>query len=27
LNSWDPRSGEGTDYTYSYREYAHSYRS
>jgi Mrp family chromosome partitioning ATPase len=27
LNSWDPRSGECTDYTYSYREYAHSHRS
>jgi capsular exopolysaccharide synthesis family protein len=27
LNSWDPRSSEGTDYTYSYREYAHQYRS
>jgi len=25
LNSWDPRSSEGTDYTYSYREYAHQY--
>jgi capsular exopolysaccharide synthesis family protein len=25
LNSWDPRSSEGTDYTYSYREYAHRY--
>jgi succinoglycan biosynthesis transport protein ExoP len=27
LNSWDPRSSEGTDYTYSYREYAHQYHS
>jgi succinoglycan biosynthesis transport protein ExoP len=25
LNSWDPRSSEGTDYTYSYREYAQRY--
>jgi polysaccharide biosynthesis transport protein len=27
LNSWDPKSGEGTDYTYSYREYAQQYHS
>jgi capsular exopolysaccharide synthesis family protein len=26
LNSWDPRSSEGTDYTYSYQEYAQRYR-
>ena len=25
LNSWDPRSSEGTDYAYSYREYAQRY--
>jgi Mrp family chromosome partitioning ATPase len=27
LNSWDPRSSQGTDYTHSYQEYAHQYRS
>ncbi len=27
LNSWDPRSSEGTDYTYSHREYAQQYHS
>src|SRR6266404_1346232 len=27
LNSWDPRSSDGTDYTHSYREYAQQYRA
>jgi hypothetical protein len=27
LNSWDPRSSEGTHYTYSCREYAQQYHS
>ncbi len=27
LNSWDPRSSEGSDYTYSYREYVQRYTS
>jgi hypothetical protein len=27
LNGWDPRSSGGTDYTFSYREYAQQYHS